>query len=201
MTVGVDDLKDALEEEGIRADLIVLGGDDSGSAPHSGQDDTTIDEFAGVFKLSKSRVLKTVTFVESSSASSSSSSNKKEPNQEASGSAFIMPLLVVLRGSDRVNLPALEERLGRKLRLAKASEVREITGCKIGRVSPFGVAGALVVIDEGIGDGDVILPAGSQSAHCVYLKIGFKDLFRLVSRFSPEVLPLGFRVSETAPKQ
>ena len=181
MPVSIEDLKNALKEEGIRADLIVFGDDDSSQGGSDGpKDDATINEFAGALKLPRGRVLKTVTFLPEDSGADKNASH---------------PVLVVLRDLDRVNLPAVEARLELKLRLAKASEVRVLTGCKIGCVSPFGVNGAKVVLDEGIGDGDVILPAGSELFRA-YLKVGFKNLLRLASRLNPEAVPLIFGASE-----
>lgn len=182
MSISVEELKNALKAEGIRADLVTLG---AGDGESEGQDDATIEDFAAGLKLPRSRVLKTVTFVHA--------------GKESEWQRF-PPVLVVLRNSDRVNLAALEARLEGKLRLAKASEVREITGCKIGNVSPFGVTGVVVVIDEGIGEGDVMLPAGSERFRA-YLNVSFKDVARLVLRLNPEPVPVVFRVSETAQKQ
>ncbi|HEX6987954.1 MAG TPA: YbaK/EbsC family protein [Bacillota bacterium] len=58
------------------------------------------------------------------------------------------PLLVLTSGANRVDVDALAARLGRPVRRAAASEVREATGFAIGGVPPLGHPAPLVTLAD-----------------------------------------------------
>ena len=110
---------------------------------------------AAVFvKVTPDRILKTLTFIRDDGK----------------------PVLVVITGDRKVDEKKLANFLGSKARLAKASEVREVTGYEVGGVPPFG-ADIETVFDLEVLKKDVVLaPAGSPFAG---MKIKPEDMLKL----------------------
>jgi prolyl-tRNA editing enzyme YbaK/EbsC (Cys-tRNA(Pro) deacylase) len=79
------------------------------------------------------------------------------------------PVLVVLRGADRLDPDRLAGHLGAvQVRRADANTVREATGFPIGGVSPVGHADGLrVVVDRALGDYPVVW-AAAGTPHAVF---------------------------------
>ncbi|MGH9061840.1 MAG: YbaK/EbsC family protein, partial [Acidimicrobiales bacterium] len=94
------------------------------------------------------------------------------PAQIAKSLVFVagdQPILVVLRGSDRLDTQRLAAHLGvPKVRRADADVVRAATGFPIGGVSPVGHATPLrVLVDTAVADEPVVW-AAAGTPHAVY---------------------------------
>jgi len=77
------------------------------------------------------------------------------------------PVVIVLRGSDRLDTEALRSHLGAAaVRRPDADEVRRATGYSIGGVSPIALpAGVPVLVDDGLAVYDVVwVAAGTPNA-------------------------------------
>lgn len=195
----IDELKEVLAKHETLADVIEV--------PKVATDGLTLDELVSVLGISRGRILKVVTFitrdaggvtgaVDGGAGKTCDSVRDPEHASEHTPKHDSAPVFAVVRATDRVREAALEEFLGKKIRLAKASEVREITGCKIGTVSPIGVLNVVTVFDtaSGIMDEDeVLVPAGIPNQK-TQVKIRFGDLVRLVSSTSKKTHVL--RISE-----
>jgi prolyl-tRNA editing enzyme YbaK/EbsC (Cys-tRNA(Pro) deacylase) len=95
-----------------------------------------------------------------------------EPGQIAKSLVFVAdgePVLVVLRGDDRLDPARLGAHLGAaKVWRADADTVRQATGFPIGGVSPVGHPdGLTVVIDEGLA-GHAVVWAAAGTPHAVF---------------------------------
>jgi prolyl-tRNA editing enzyme YbaK/EbsC (Cys-tRNA(Pro) deacylase) len=89
------------------------------------------------------------------------------------------PVVVVLRGSDRVDTDRLRAHLGAAaVKRADADSVRDATGYPIGGVSPVGLgSGVEVVVDEGLGRHDTVW-AAAGTPHAVF-ESSFSELLRV----------------------
>jgi prolyl-tRNA editing enzyme YbaK/EbsC (Cys-tRNA(Pro) deacylase) len=89
------------------------------------------------------------------------------------------PVVVVLRGSDRLDTEALRTHLsGNSVRRPDAEEVRQTTGYSIGGVSPVALpAGVPVLIDDGLAVYDVVWVAAG-TANSVF-PTSFRELVEL----------------------
>lgn len=83
------------------------------------------------------------------------------------------PLLVIVTGDRRVDEKRLSEVYGRDVRLAKAREVEEFSGYKIGEVPPVGLA-LKTFVDSKVMDFDTVV-AGGGSTHTL-MEIGSADI-------------------------
>jgi prolyl-tRNA editing enzyme YbaK/EbsC (Cys-tRNA(Pro) deacylase) len=99
------------------------------------------------------------------------------------------PLLCILLGKDRINLEKIKNIFGCKdVRLAKAKEVREITGYDIGALPPFPLKQKIrVIVDEKVEklkDDEIVFCGGGSHYHL--LKISKKDLLKTLENFIVE---------------
>jgi prolyl-tRNA editing enzyme YbaK/EbsC (Cys-tRNA(Pro) deacylase) len=113
-----------------------------------------------------------------------------EVEQIAKSLVFVadgIPVLVVLRGSDRVDTDRLAAVLGAtKVKRADADVVREATGFPIGGVSPAALPpGLRVVLDGALGYHDVVW-ASAGTPHAVFPS-NFEELRRVSGGQSAEV--------------
>ncbi|KXB08122.1 hypothetical protein AKJ58_00845 [candidate division MSBL1 archaeon SCGC-AAA385D11] len=83
------------------------------------------------------------------------------------------PLLVIVTGDKRVDEERLSEVHGQEVRLAKAREVEEFSGYKIGEVPPVGLV-LKTFVDSKVMDFDTVI-AGGGSTHAL-IKIGSADI-------------------------
>lgn len=118
-----DDLQRFVEEHNIDAEIVFL------------QEETpTVEAAAEAVGVQPAQIVKSVLFV------------VKDKEKGA------QPQLVITNGLSRVSYRALADYLGvsrRRLRMARASEVEEMTGYKVGTVPPFGHKSSLpTVLDE-----------------------------------------------------
>jgi len=92
------------------------------------------------------------------------------------------PILCILRGKDRIDLEKIKKLKNcKEVRLAKAKEVKEITGYDIGGVPPFGHLNKLeTIVDEKIRElaNETLFLGGGSHYHL--LKITGKELFRVL---------------------
>lgn len=89
------------------------------------------------------------------------------------------PVVIVLRGSDRLDTEALRTHLGAvAVRRPDADEVRRATGYAIGGVSPIALpAGVPVLVDDGLAAYDVVwVAAGTPNS---VFPTSFQELTRL----------------------
>lgn len=81
------------------------------------------------------------------------------------------PLLVLVAGDQRADVKRLRAQLGlskRQLRIARPSEVRELTGFEVGGVPPVGHEPALrTIVDESLGRFEWVW-AAAGSGHAVF---------------------------------
>ena len=93
------------------------------------------------------------------------------------------PLLCFLLGKDKIDLNKIKKYFNcNEVRLAKAKEVKEITGYDIGSVPPIGLKQKIkTIIDKSIMelDDDQIIYCGGGS-HYHLLKISKKDLLKIM---------------------
>lgn len=88
------------------------------------------------------------------------------------------PVLIVLRGADRLDPTRLAAHLGAaRVRRADPDAVRAATGYPIGGVSPLGHYGLRVLVDQGLADeGEIWAAAGTPN--CVF-PTSFAELVRV----------------------
>jgi len=93
------------------------------------------------------------------------------------------PLLCFLLGKDKIDLNKIKKYFNcNEVRLAKAKEVKEITGYDIGSVPPVGLKQKIkTIVDKSIIDldDDQIIYCGGGS-HYHLLKISKKDLLKII---------------------
>jgi len=93
------------------------------------------------------------------------------------------PLLCFLLGKDKIDLNKIKKYFNcNEVRLAKAKEVKEITGYDIGSVPPIGLKQKIkTIVDKSIIDldDDQIIYCGGGS-HYHLLKISKKDLLKII---------------------
>ena len=94
------------------------------------------------------------------------------------------PILCLLMGKDKVDLEKIKRWLNCKdVRLAKASEVKEITGYDIGALPPIAHKNKIrTIIDTKLENQDEIIYCGGGS-HYHLLKIKIKELLKSIESF------------------
>lgn len=88
------------------------------------------------------------------------------------------PLLVLVQGNKRVSKERLESIFQEKFGLASPERVKEITGYRVGSVSPFGQE-IRAIIDQPIMERKTVRPAAGST--CLGVTIDPKDLKELTS--------------------
>ena len=84
-------------------------------------------------------------------------------------------LMVVAAGDVRLDSKAIKKQTGKKVRMANAEEVREVTGFNIGGVCPFGMLTAVpVFLDESLRRYDLVY-AAAGTPHAI-LPITYEQL-------------------------
>ena len=96
------------------------------------------------------------------------------------------PIMCILKGKDKINFEKLKILLNcKEVRLAKAKEVREITGYDIGSLPPIGHKTEIKkIVDKKIldlNDNEVLYFGGGSHYHL--LKIKKKELLRAIENF------------------
>ncbi len=106
-----------------------------------------------------------------------------EPARIAKTMAFSVggnPLLIVLKGSARVDNRKYKDRFGAKAKLLTAEEVAEVTGHRIGGVCPFALKQEVpVYLDESLKEFEVVYPAAGSANSAVRVPVPyFQELVR-----------------------
>lgn len=86
------------------------------------------------------------------------------------------PLLAIVPGVDRVDVDKLSEIHGTRVRMAKAREVEDVTGYKIGEVPPV-LHGLKTFVDSKVTEFDLVV-AGGGSTHTL-VKLDPQDIVRI----------------------
>jgi prolyl-tRNA editing enzyme YbaK/EbsC (Cys-tRNA(Pro) deacylase) len=94
------------------------------------------------------------------------------------GRASHQPWLVLATGESRIDEAALGSLTGEPMRLAKASEVRDLTGFAIGGVPPVGHATAFPTLIESGVERRTAVWAAAGTPHTVF-QISSQDLIRI----------------------
>lgn len=82
------------------------------------------------------------------------------------------PALVILKGSDKVDLQKVKKILGvSDVRLAHPEEVLEITGYEVGGVPPVSVFGVKTILDSGIEHLKEVIAGGGTQNHLLQIKV------------------------------
>ncbi len=106
-----------------------------------------------------------------------------EPDRIAKTMAFKVndnPLLIVLKGSARVDNRKYKDRFGVKAKMLSAEEVAEVTGHKIGGVCPFGLKQDIpIFLDVSLKEFDVVYPAAGSANSAVRVPVpSFRELVK-----------------------
>jgi Cys-tRNA(Pro)/Cys-tRNA(Cys) deacylase len=80
-----------------------------------------------------------------------------------------MPVIAVLSGTDRLDLPKLEALVGRGIRMAKAPEVSKIIGFDAGAVPVVGI-NATVVVDSKVTQKSFLYSSGGSTRSLVRIQ-------------------------------
>jgi len=97
------------------------------------------------------------------------------------------PVIAVLSGTDRLDVQKLATLLGRRLRMAKASEVQELIGFEAGAV-PLVVVEGTLVLDVDVAEKPFIYSSGGTTRSLV--KIPTR---KLIEAMKPLVGDIAFR--------
>lgn len=87
------------------------------------------------------------------------------------------PVLVMVPSDRKACEKKLSAVVGGAVRLAKAREVRTITGREVGDLSPFGLGIDAIVVDETLGAKSALLV---QAGPCATIKMSPADFFRVI---------------------
>lgn len=112
-------------------------------------------EVASNLGITAGSVLKTLTFV------------------KADGS----PVLVVMPSDRKACEKKLSALVGEEVRLAKAKEVKALTGREVGSLSPFGLGIDTIVVDESLSAKPALL---AQAGPCASIKMSPGDFFKVI---------------------
>jgi prolyl-tRNA editing enzyme YbaK/EbsC (Cys-tRNA(Pro) deacylase) len=72
--------------------------------------------------------------------------------------------MILCAGDRKISTSRLKKLIGVKARMATAEEVFEATGFRPGGVSPFGVTGIDIYIDESLAEYDTVYPSAGNDA-------------------------------------
>jgi prolyl-tRNA editing enzyme YbaK/EbsC (Cys-tRNA(Pro) deacylase) len=72
--------------------------------------------------------------------------------------------MILCAGDRKISTSQLKKLIGVKARMATADEVYETTGFRPGGVSPFGVAGMEIFIDESLAEYSTVYPSAGNDA-------------------------------------
>ncbi len=106
-----------------------------------------------------------------------------EPDRIAKTMAFKVvdkPMLIVLKGSARVDNRKYKDRFGVKAKMLSAEEVSEVTGHLIGGVCPFGLKQNIpIYLDISLQEFDEVFPAAGSANSAVRVPVSdFQDLVK-----------------------